>query len=125
MQPKTQLIFIYITLICLLLTLGLLYQKQLMWLALPFILIVAHSSIEIWFPKSRLSSKVPAVIEVPDEESTIYKLDDEVNESAVPSYESSMPSFENYQHIKKALETHQEKFPHAEVHPNKALKEEA
>ncbi|MCG7532029.1 hypothetical protein MHM98_11850 [Psychrobium sp. MM17-31] len=122
MQPKTQLIFIYITLICLLLTLGLLYQKQLMWLALPFVLIVAHSSIDIWFPKSPFASKSPEIIEAPDDESTIYYLDDEANESSVQSAETSMPSFENYQHIKKALESHQEKFPHAEVHPNKYLK---
>lgn len=125
MQPKTQLIFIYITLICLLLTLGLLYQKQLMWLALPFVLIVAHSSIEIWFPKSPLASKAPEVIEIPDEESTIYHLDDTASESTQQHSESSIPSFENYQHIKKALESHQERFPHAEVHPNKSLKEEA
>lgn len=124
-QPKTQLLLIYITLTCLLITLGLFFQPKLLWLALPFVLIVIYSSLDIWLPNMNLfTSNDPEQEPVIDEDLTIsgFEFEHEI-ETKPESIDNNVLSFENYQHIKKALATHQKKFPHARIHSRQTFNE--
>ena len=123
MQPKIQLLLIYITLTCLLITLGLFFQPKLLWLALPFVLIVIYSSLDIWIPRVDFSpsdniSQEPTI----DEDMLIDDFECE-NHVESDAQDNGVPSFENFQHMKKALASHQKKFPEAKVQPHKILDE--
>lgn len=110
MKSKIQLLLIYFTAVCLFVALGLLYHIHLVWLALPFALIIVHSSITMWFPSEQWFEQI--------NEDEIIKSDDDSSILILTSTEGKPndPSFENYQHIKKALASHQAQFPHARIH---------
>ena len=124
MKPKTQLLLIYITLTSLLITLGLFFQPKLLWLALPFVLIVIYSSLDIWIPRVDFSPSDKNDLEpIIDEGAFIDDLECE-NQVEFETLDNGVPSFENFQHLKKALASHQKKFPQARVHPQKVLDEQ-
>lgn len=123
-QPKTQLLLIYITLTCLLITLGLFFQPKLLWLALPFVLIVIYSSLDIWIPRIDFSPSDNNDSEPMVDEDVLIDTFEYKNNAESGTRNNTVPTFENFQHIKKALASHQKKFPQAKVHSHKVLDEQ-